>query len=244
MEMFNYKCTICGTGNPAYAPIDELQKTLLSFGFPYSLKEFETLSYKHYTCSQCGSSDRDRLYKLYIEKYLNNKKVKLVDFAPSVPLQNYLKGKSNILYRSADLMMPGVDDKVDITDMKQYSDESFDFFICSHIIEHVNDDTKALRELYRILKDNGSGILMTPIIDKVGVFDEDTSVTDASERWRRFAQDDHVRLYEKKVFLKRVENAGFYIKQYDFRDLGLLSFLRNGIRLKSKLYVVRKVKDL
>lgn len=243
MEMFNYKCTICGTGNPAYTPIDELQKTLLGFGFPYSLKEFETLSYKHYACSQCGSSDRDRLYKLYIEKYLNNKKVKLVDFAPSVPLQNYLKGKSNILYRSADLMMPGVDDKVDITDMKQYSDESFDFFICSHILEHVTDDSKALKELHRILSRDGSGILMTPIINKKGVFDEDMSVTDASERWRRFAQDDHVRLYEKKIFMQRVKEAGFYIEQHGFMSLGLFSFIRNGIRFKSKLYVVRRVKN-
>jgi predicted SAM-dependent methyltransferase len=220
-----------------------LQATLKNFGFPYLLSRFETLSYKHYACSVCNASDRDRLYKLYIEKNLTNKKTRLVDFAPSTPLQKYLKNKNNIIYRSADLMMPNVDDKIDITDMKQYADESFDFFICSHIIEHVTDDSKALKELHRILKKDGSGILMTPIINKKGVFDEDVSVTDVAERWRRFAQDDHVRLYEKKIFIKRVQETGFIIEQHGYMSLGLFNFIRNGIRLKSKLYIVRRLND-
>lgn len=240
MGMFSFTCTVCGANTPQYSSLNDLQQKLVEFGFPYRLNEFETLSYKHYACSECGASDRDRLYKLYIDKYLTDKTIKLVDFAPSFVLQNYLKNKSNIKYRSADLMMAGVDDKIDITDMKKYFDGSFDFFICSHILEHVSDDSKALKELYRILKVGGSGIIMAPIIDKEGVFDEDTSVTEVSERWRRFAQDDHVRLYEKRIFLERLEGAGFIVDQYGYRNLGLLNVLKNGIRLKSKLYIVRK----
>lgn len=241
--MFNRECIICHSQNPAYKPLVDLQRTFKNFDFPYPLSEFETLSYKHYACSYCDASDRDRLYKLYIEKYLTDKKIKLIDFAPSNPLRNYLKNKNNIIYRSADLMMSDVDDKIDITDMKQYADESFDFFICSHIIEHVTDDSRALKELHRILSQNGAGILMTPIINKEGVFDEDISVTDVAERWRRFAQDDHVRLYEKKIFIQRVKAAGFKIEQHGFMSLGLFNFIRNGIRLKSKLYIVRRIKD-
>lgn len=165
--------------------------------------------------------------------------MKLVDFAPSPSLQRYLKGLPNISYRSADLMMEGVDDRIDITDMKSYKDNTFDFFICSHILEHV-DDVKALSELRRILKPGGRGILMTPIINKRGVFDEDMKVTDAAERWRRFAQDDHVRLYEKTEFISRVKAAGFKIHSLDGRHLGFFEFIKYGISLKSKLYIVEK----
>ena len=143
-------------------------------------------------------------------------------------------------YRSADLYMKNVDDKVDITDMKIYKDNTFDFFICSHILEHVEDDKAALSELYRVLKPGGMGILMTPVINKKGIQDEDPSVKNKHERIRRFAQDDHVRLYQRSVFIERVKAAGFKIHTYSYWNLGILNFLRNGIRFKSKLYVVEK----
>ncbi len=189
----------------------------------------------------CGVSDRDRMYKLYIDGYdlPAGDESQLLDFAPSEQLSTYLKTKTK-RYRSADLFMKNVDDKIDITNMKLYQDNSFDFFVCSHILEHVESDAKALSELYRVLKPGGCGILMTPIIDKSGVQDEDPSVTNVPERLKRFAQDDHVRLYEKQVFLARVRRAGFKIGVYGYWNLGLVNMLRNGIDLKSRLYVVKK----
>jgi SAM-dependent methyltransferase len=236
-----HKCTFCDK-NVQYNSIEqELGKILKENDFPYGLDDFETLSFKTYACSSCGASDRDRLYKLYIDKYglPGGAKSNLLDFAPSSQLSSYLKTKTK-KYRSADLFMEGVDDKVDITDMKQYKDNMFDFFVCSHILEHVESDIRALYELYRVLKPGGKGILMTPIIDRENIHDEDPSVVDTKERLRRFAQDDHVRLYEKKVFLERVENAGFSIGTFEYRKLGLISMLRNGINLKSRLYIVGK----
>src|SRR6188508_1256097 len=111
----------------------------------------------------------------------------------------------NITYRSADLFMQEVDDRVDIMDMTIYPDKHFDFFVCSHMLEHVVDDRKALRELYRILKWGGQGILVVPIVLSIDEIDQDPSVTDVAERWRRFGQDDHVRLYSKQGFLRRIE---------------------------------------
>jgi len=238
-----YKCIICGQKTTFLSIESGLGQTLREARFPYELSDFETLSYKTYNCSNCGSSDRDRLYKIYFEKKLHSdvgEKIKLLDFAPAELLERYLRARKDISYRSADLLIEGVDDKVDITDMNIYKDNTFDFFICSHIIEHVSSDTKALSELFRVVKRGGKGILMTPIIDKNGVQDEDPSVTDIPERWRRFAQDDHIRLYEKKVFIKRVQNAGFRIKIYGFWNLGLFDFIENGIDLKSRLYIVEK----
>lgn len=238
-----HKCVLCGSTSGFTNIEKDFGEKLKKHKFPYELDDFETLSYKSYSCVNCEAGDRDRLYKLYIAGYENiNKKTKILDFAPSKKLEEYLRNKTRN-YRSADLYLDDVDDKIDITNMKQYKNNSFDFFICSHILEHVDDDNKAISELYRVLKPGGRGILMTPIIDKDGVQDEDPKLKNIAERWRRFAQDDHVRLYEKKVFVSRVVREGFAIKVYGFWNLNIVSMIRNGISLRSRLYVLEKGKE-
>lgn len=235
-----YKCTLCNSTLGFTNIKKDLGEKLESYAFPYRLKDFETLSYESYSCVNCESADRDRMYKLYFDKYGNfNKNSKILDFAPSKKLKEYLKSKTP-KYRSADLYIDDVDDKVDITNMKKYTTNTFDFFICSHILEHVDDDKKAISELYRILKPTGKGILMTPVINKKNVQDEDPSIKNVAERWRRFAQDDHVRLYEKDIFVERVKNSGFTLKVCGFWNLGIIKMIRNGLFLKSRLYIVEK----
>ena len=137
--------------------------------------------------------------------------------------------------------MDGVDDRVDVMDMNTYGDNQFDFFICSHVLEHVVDDKKALGELYRVLKPRGQGVLMVPIVLGVEKIDEDPSITDPAERWRRFGQYDHVRLYSKRGFLDRVSEAGFRIYEHGWEYFGEDVFTRNGVNRQSKLYIVEKV---
>lgn len=213
---------------------------LTNYGHPYVLDDFETMNHRRYLCPVCGSSDRDRLYKLYIDKFLPPSGVRRVlEFAPVPALSAYLRGRADLEYRTADLMMSGVDDVVDITDMTMYADGSFDFFICSHILEHVSDDGAALSELYRILTPGGRGIVMTPVAPE-GAFDEDPAVTDEGERWRRFAQGDHVRLYDRSTLCSRIRKSGFELSALDSRTFGDDVFSRHGIAPGSVLYVVGK----
>lgn len=234
-------CNVCGKRVRFGAITDSLGATLRRFGFPYSLDEFETLNHRHYACASCGASDRDRLYKLYLDKFLPvGPRRRVLEFAPSPALTGYLRSRPDFEHRTADLMMDDVDDVVDITDMKQYADESFDLFICSHVLEHVDDDRKALRELHRILTIGGRGIVMTPVAPP-GSHDEDVTVTDTAERWRRFAQDDHVRLYERETLVGRAEEAGFVVHRLGRRQLGRIAFWRHAIARGSQLYVVERV---
>ena len=135
--------------------------------------------------------------------------------------------------------MDGVDDVVDITDMPMYSDGSFDFFICSHVLEHVSDDGTALKELHRILAPGGRGIVMTPVAPE-GSFDEDPAVTDEAERRRRFAQGDHVRLYDRSTLCSRIRKSGFEVSALDSSIFGDETFSRHAIALGSVLYIVNK----
>jgi SAM-dependent methyltransferase len=234
------QCNLCESWVRFGSISKKLGRTLGRYGFAYSLDEFETLNHRRYRCPVCGSFDRDRLYKLYIERFFEPDGVRRVlDFAPSAPLAAYLRSRDSLVYRSADLMMDGVDDVVDITDMAIYDDASFDFFICSHVLEHVSDDGRALSELYRVLAPGGVGIVMTPVAPE-GCFDEDPSVVDESERWRRFAQGDHVRLYDRATLRSRIRQAGFDVDALDWRTFGRDVFERHAIASGSVLYVVRR----
>ncbi|MBX0330763.1 methyltransferase domain-containing protein [Oscillochloris sp. ZM17-4] len=110
-------------------------------------------------------------------------------------------------YITADLFDPHVDVRLDITRLPQ-SDQSIDIIYCSHVLEHVPDDRKAMRELYRILKREGWAILLVPIT--VGQTIEDPTITDPAERLRLFGQDDHVRRYGPD-YVDRLREVGFIV---------------------------------
>lgn len=116
-------------------------------------------------------------------------------------------------YLTADLMQPA-DVKMDITDI-QYPDDTFDIVYCSHVLEHVPDDRKAMREFFRVLKPSGWAILMVPISAEKTV--EDPSITDPQERLRLFGQNDHVRRYGPD-FVDRLKEAGFNVKSIGPED--------------------------
>lgn len=240
-----FKCPVCSKEINGFLPVgSDYQETRIKFGYPYSFNDHETINPNQFTCPSCGATDRDRLYALYIAKELDINSFPngfaLLDIAPSLALQAFLLKFANIKYQSADKYMKGVDLVIDITDMNQVPSGSCDIFICSHVLEHVTDDRKALSELFRILKPGGFGILMVPIVLKIEQIDEDPTIIDVETRWRRFGQYDHVRLYSKNGFIGRVEEAGFILKQYGAEHFGAEVFAECGISPRSVLYVVLK----
>ena len=243
-------CPVCESRVISFLPLPEFfTENQLKYGFPFSTNESETCNEAAYLCPSCAASDRDRLYALFLADYVANLEsaapINIVDFGPSEPLSAFIRrlikstGK-DIRYRTADLLTESVDDRVDISDLQAYESEQFDFFICSHVLEHVPDDAKALSELHRILKRGGQGILMVPIILSIDEIDEDTETTDEGERWRRFGQFDHVRLYSKRGFLERVHKAGFKVRQLGQEHFSGELFKRTGISSQSVLYIVEK----
>jgi SAM-dependent methyltransferase len=239
---FRY-CPVCDNkSDNKFMPLDPKYLALQKQnGFPYHFEDGETLNFLEFKCTFCGATDRDRLYALHLKQNLKKDSVcKLLDFAPSYSLQKFLKKNTNIQYRSADLKMEGVDDHINIEEMSIYNDSTFDIFICSHVLEHVNNDIKAMTELRRILKPGGWGIVMVPIPLKLKSIDEDISIKDPSERWKRFGQDDHVRLYSKPGFIERLEQVGFTVNQYGIKHFGKKVFEKCGIERKSVLYIVKK----
>lgn len=240
-----YECPLCKAKLAFFLPLSmyyfsELQKNQ----HIHSIFQAETINIEAYECPVCSCSDRDRLYYLYIQKVLQtvdkSRKLQLLEIAPAPQLRAILQKSEQLDYRCGDLFMEGVDDKVDITNMNNYADESFDCFICSHVLEHIEDDKQAMRELYRILKRDGWGIAMVPINLGLDENFEKPDVTDEGERWKYFGQDDHVRMYSKQGFVNRLTDAGFRVEQLDSNFFGRETFEKYGIHPRSVLYVVKK----
>ena len=241
-------CPVCEATVSAFLPLPEFfRENQEKYGFPYQAKDAETCNEGAYLCPACGASDRDRLYALFLGDYIRGLEsgAQIVDFAPSEPLSVFIRraikssGK-DVRYRTADLLAENVDDRVDIADLRTYESGQFELFICSHVLEHVPDDRRALRELHRILKPGGKGILMVPIILGLEQIDEDPKISDEGERWRRFGQGDHVRLYSRRGFLERIHDAGFQVHELDQQFFSAQSFTTTGITPQSILYIVEK----
>ena len=116
----------------------------------------------------------------------------------------------NLNYTSADLFSPIVDVKADILDLP-FEDESYDIVFCNHVLEHIQDDRKAMSELYRVMRKGGWGILQVPMKTSLQETYEDFSVTDPKERQRLFGQYDHVRWYGMDYF-QTLESVGFEVE--------------------------------
>ncbi|MEW6107736.1 MAG: methyltransferase domain-containing protein [Nitrospirota bacterium] len=136
--------------------------------------------------------------------------------------------------------MGNVDDQIDIMDMKIYRDNSVDMFLCSHVLEHVGDDKKAIRELHRILKSDGCGIIMVPILLSLKDIYENPNITSEGDRWKHFGQKDHVRIYSKVGFVARLEESGFEVDQLGINYWGKDVYDKSGLTPQSVLYVVYK----
>ena len=162
------------------------------------------------------SLERHRLLWLYLKNETSffKAKLKVLHFAPESALMNQFKKLKNLSYDTIDLNSPIADIKADICDLP-FLDNSYDFILCNHVLEHIVDDNKAIRELYRVLKKNGIGIFQVPIDYNRDTTFEDFSVTNKKERNKLFGQYDHVRIYGLDFF-DRLEKAGFLVEKCEY----------------------------
>lgn len=165
------------------------------------------------------SLERHRLLWLYLQNETEffNKPLKVLHMAPEQCFLSLFKKMKNLHYTTADLYSPIVDVKADILELPFESD-LFDVVLCNHVLEHIEDDHKAMSELYRVMKPGGWGIFQIPQDLSLEKSYEDYSITDPQERARHFGQYDHVRIYGKDYF-DRLRNVGFAVKEIDYSSL-------------------------
>lgn len=164
------------------------------------------------------SLERHRLLWLYLKNETSffTENLKVLHFAPEQAFYKRFKNLKNLDYTTTDLNSPLADVKADICNLP-FDDNSFDFILCNHVLEHIPDDTQAMQELYRILKPGGTGIFQIPQdLSREKTF-EDNSITDPKERAKIFGQYDHVRVYGRDYFDK-LRSVGFKVEEVDYTN--------------------------
>ena len=199
------ECPICG-----YKGID--------------FKPYPQIIHKEVECPKCRSHERHRALWLYFQKneHLLKEGNKFLHFAPEPQFYELFKSKG-MEYHRADISKENwwIDEIIDIQNIP-YEDNYFDLIYCSHILEHVPDDRKAMKELYRVLKPGGTTLILVPIngIAFELPYDENKTLEDErintdELREKYYGQFDHVRLYGKD-FKQRLIESGFTVSSDDF----------------------------
>jgi predicted SAM-dependent methyltransferase len=188
-----YHCPVCGIYARKFLPVNK--------------------SRENAECPKCSSLERHRLLWLYLQERPDNffftKNIKLLHIAPEKVFAEKISKMTNIEYIQADLNGSGEVIKMDIENI-QFPENSFDMILCNHVLEHVSDDRKAMKEFYRVLKPEGLAVIMVPINYNSDKTYEDPTITDPAQRKKAFKQEDHVRLYGLDIE-ERFKEAGFKV---------------------------------
>ncbi len=164
------------------------------------------------------SLERHRLLWLYLKNetsfFTEAEKKNVLHFAPEQAFYKLFRNQKNIAYTTTDLLSPLADVKADICNLP-FEDNAYDYIFCNHVLEHIPDDTKAMNELFRVLKPNGMAILQIPQdLNRASTFSDDT-ITNQKERAAIFGQYDHVRIYGRDYFDK-LRSIGFKVVEEDY----------------------------
>lgn len=164
------------------------------------------------------SLERHRLLWLYLNDQTDffTAPKKVLHFAPEQAFYKLFRKQKNLDYTTTDLFSPLADVKADICNLP-FKDNEYDVILCNHVLEHIPDDTKAMQELFRVLKPGGMAVLQIPQdLSRAVTFADDT-VTDQKERAKIFGQYDHVRIYGRDYFDK-LRSIGFIVIEEDYTN--------------------------
>ena len=190
---------------------DPINNKSYSYFFPYGYNKQR----KNALCPGTFSLERHRLLWLYLKKETDffNSNNKILHFAPEQCFHKFFKSFFKN-YTTTDLNSPIVDIKADICNLP-FNDNSYDYILCNHVLEHIYDDEKAMKEIFRVLNKNGIAILQVPIDIKSNLTQDGRDIDDKEVRSKLFGQYDHLRMYGLDYF-KKLKKVGFNVKNIDY----------------------------
>lgn len=221
----NVECPVC---NRSYSKF-------LSYGSSIAHRE-------NVLCPGDLTLERHRLMWLYLKDhsdFFTSNKLNVLHIAPEQCFHQRFKQQENLNYLTGDLVSPIADLHFDLHQIP-LEENRFDVIFCNHVLEHVNDANQCMRELYRVMKPGGWGIMQVPQDFDREITFEDSSITSEEDRERYYWQKDHVRLFGKD-YPNWLENAGFNVEVFEKEKFYSTSQI-NRFRLQEKeiLYIVHK----
>ncbi|WP_152425096.1 class I SAM-dependent methyltransferase [Nafulsella turpanensis] len=222
-------------GNDVECPV--CQKHFRKF-LPYGRKARENA-----LCPNCLALERHRLMYLFLRRKTNffTAPLRVLHVAPEICFIGRFEKQQNLEYTTADIESPLAKVKMDIHAIP-FPENSFDVILCNHVMEHVADDGLAMRELYRVLRPGGWGIIQIPLFHPLPETTyEDASITSPAAREKAFGQNDHVRLYGKD-YADRLRAAGFMVEENCYtKELPVEEVERYALPTDEIIFYVKKL---
>lgn len=223
-------------GNKVECPVCEKSfSKFLSYGSDVAHRE-------NVLCPYDLTLERHRLMWLYLKGHSNfftAEKLDVLHIAPEQCFHKKFKQQTNLNYLTGDLVSPIADMHFDLHEIP-LEDNRFDVIFCNHVMEHVDDALQCMKELHRVMKPGGWGIMQVPQDTTRDVTYEDPNITSPEEREKHFWQKDHVRLFGMD-YPDWLRNAGFSVEVFD-KESKIGKDMINRYRLMEKeiLYIVHK----
>ena len=234
-------------GNNFICPICNFQASkFLPYGKDHeAIKKYDIIGmgYRNNAmCPNCFSKDRERLVYLFLQKLLKqniiNLHSKIIHFSPESSLENNLFRKKFTNYTTADIITGKCDIDLNLQDFN-YKEKNFDLVICNHVLEHIENDMVAIKNIYSILKPNGVAMLQVPLSTLIKKDFKKENVNTNNERLDNYGQIDHVRIISKENYLKKLEQVGFKLK-LDYMESEKNNITSYGLNLKEFIIQVEK----
>jgi SAM-dependent methyltransferase len=209
-------CTVCGH-----------EGRFFSYGYPLTADV---------VCPKCLSLERHRAIAIFDKERDPFRGRDILHFAPEAGLSELIRNRSPKSYKTCDGFASGVDLRIDITSI-DLPDCSFDLVICLHVLEHVDDDRKAMAEVNRILRPSGAFIVMVPIEEGWDETYENPAIVSPEQRLLHFGQEDHVRFYGRDI-RDRLAAVGFKVSEWTAQEPQVS---RHGLRRGEKIFYCEKL---
>lgn len=210
--------------------------------FPYLNIESGYYSIPYELCPECYSKSRFRLLVRYIKSHSDfllkkKNKNKLLEVGPVKSFQDWLLAFAS--YNNIEYISIGLENRVgvrEVMDLRRlrFPDKSFDIIICSHVLEHIKEDTIALGELRRVLRNDGIAFIQVPI-DMM--LDETIEYNEPNPK-----EFGHIRRYGKD-FVNRLKKAGFILNTDAITfasNLSINECNQYGIKKEESLFLISK----
>jgi SAM-dependent methyltransferase len=205
------ECPICGWRGQSFA----------RRSYPY--KPADCL-----VCPSCGSFERHRFAYIALKDRLTDYAERTLHIAPEKCIERWLRSISRD-YLSVDLSSPSAMEHMDVTELK-LPDEAFSLVWCSHVLEHIENDRKAMAELLRVLRPSGVSVILVPIYGSKTY--EDPEIQSPEDRLKHFKQEDHVRLYGSDIEW-RLADIGFKVNVIRVSDMPAKIVARHALEYPS-----------
>lgn len=224
-------------GNKVECPVCERKfSKFLSYGSDIAHRE-------NVLCPYDLTLERHRLMWLYLKRetnFFSNQKIEVLHIAPEQCFYDKFKKQSNLNYLTGDLVSPLADLHFDLHHIP-LEDKKFDVVFCNHVLEHVDDAMQCMKELNRVLKIGGWGIMQVPQDFSRDETYEDKNITSPEDREKHYWQKDHVRLFGKD-YPDWLKKAGFEVQEYKPSEHFDATFIaKNRLMEKEILYIAKKI---